>query len=358
MMPAVTNTIDIAKLQTLVTDGYLTCRPHPTADLIIWNYTPRCQFEHYWTPETLMCRGLITTGAGHIVARPFPKFFNLAEHQGDLPLEPFTVTAKMDGSLGILYWMPDGEPRIATRGSFTSEQAIRATQILQERYKNLIPYLQSHSPNLLTYLFEIIYPANRIVVDYGEMEDIVLLAIIHTETGDEFNVRHISPLWPTPIVKHYGGIADLAQLQAIQEDNAEGFVIRFDSGLRLKCKFAEYVRLHRLITQVNARVIWDLLRNDQPFDELLERVPDEFYAWVKATRTSLLEQYNEITTQCIITYEEVETLPTRKEQAAIVTRSPYPGVVFAMLDKKPYVDIIWKMLRPSAEKPFREDADA
>jgi RNA ligase len=31
------------------------------------------------------------------------------------------------------------------------------------------------------------------------------------------------------------------------------------------------------------------------------------------------------------------------------------GIVFNMLDKKDYKEIIWKMLRPSAEKPFKQD---
>lgn len=347
--------VDTTKLWALVDAGYLTMRPHPTAGLAIWNYTPKCQFERYWTPETLMCRGLITTPTGEIVARPFKKFFNLEEHQGGLPLEPFTVTTKMDGSLGILYWMPDGEPRIATRGSFASDQALRATQILQTRYLELVPNLQYTAQ--FTYLFEIIYPENRIVVDYGEMEDIVLLAMIHTRTGEEFDVRRLPTTWPMPVVKHYDGISDIAQLRAIQEENAEGFVIRFESGLRLKLKFAEYVRLHRLLTQINARVIWDLLRNKQPFDELLERVPDEFYAWVKRTREDLVNQFNAIAVPCVDTLTQVEGIPTRKEQAAIITKLPYPGVTFAMLDKKPYEDIIWKMIRPQAERPFKTDEE-
>lgn len=351
MIDTTTAHADVAALQKLVIDGYLTCRPHPTADLVIWNYTPRCQFEHCWTDETLMCRGLITTGTGQIVARPFKKFFNLSEHQGDLPLEQFTVTAKMDGSLGILYFTKDWEPHIATRGSFTSDQAIRATQVLQERYGEWIREfsLMSH----YTYLFEIIYPSNRIVVDYGDMEDIVLLAIINTQSGVEQRLHEIPIDWPWPVVKRYDGIKDLSQLQAIQEDNAEGFVIRFESGLRLKLKFAEYVRLHRLITQVNARVIWDLLRNNQPLDEMLERVPDEFYNWVKRTRDGLTAQFNQIERECKATVELVQGLPTRKEQAAIITKSAYPGVTFALLDHKNHQEAIWKLLYPDASRPFK-----
>src|SRR5579885_481968 len=171
-------TVDVGSLWELVENGYLTGRSHPSADLIIWNYTAKAQYEKHWTEETMMCRGLITTSAGEIVARPFPKFFNYEEYEGQIPKEPFTVTEKMDGSLGILYFV-DGKPAIATRGSFTSEQAIRATAILRERYEHF-PF----SPHY-TYLFEIIYPGNRIVVDYGKMDDLVLLATIYTKTGAE-----------------------------------------------------------------------------------------------------------------------------------------------------------------------------
>ncbi len=34
-----------------------------------------------------------------------------------------------------------------------------------------------------TYLFEIIYPENRIVIDYGDSDDLILLSIINNETG-------------------------------------------------------------------------------------------------------------------------------------------------------------------------------
>jgi RNA ligase len=346
--------IDVERLQQLVEEKYLTCRPHPTADVVIWNYSPRCQFEHYWIPETMMCRGLITKTDGTIVARGFQKFFNIEEHQETgLPLELFKVTEKMDGSLGILYHL-DGKPYIATRGSFESEQAIKATQILQERYGgfDFLPYY--------SYLFEIVYPQNRIVVDYGDMEDLILLAVLRTDTGEEKDIH--APIWvnmwPFPVVKHYDGITDIATLRDLEEANKEGFVIRFESGLRVKAKYKDYVRLHRLITQVNAKTIWELLRANQSFDEMLDRVPDEYYKWVKSTRDSLIEKYQHIEYQSHVVWHEVRNLPTRKEQAAIVTKTDCAAVVFRMLDGKDYAEIIWKQLRPEAERPFREDIDA
>jgi len=77
-----------------------------------------------------------------------------------LPQEPFEVYEKLDGSLGILYWVDD-EPRVATRGSFTGVQAQRGTAILRARYGHVAFRTD------VTYLFEILFPENRIVVDYG-----------------------------------------------------------------------------------------------------------------------------------------------------------------------------------------------
>lgn len=344
--------IDVAVFREYAARGLITCRPHPTAALVIWNYTPKCQYEYAWDEVTMQARGLITTLAGEIIARPFKKFMNLDQYQGDLPLEPFTVTTKMDGSLGILFFL-DGKPQIATRGSFTSPQAQRANEILA-RY-SAFPFSSEY-----TYLFEIIYAANRIVVDYGQTEELILLAVIHTETGREEDIYGSAwaSTWPMPVIKRYDSVQDLAELRLLEEENAEGFVIRFASGLRLKFKFAEYVRLHHLLTQVNARIIWDLLRNHQPFDALLEKVPDEFYTWVRQTRENLEQQFTHIEGHCRAVLLHVKDLPTRKEQAAHIKQAQYPGVVFAMLDAKPYQDIIWKVLRPLAERPFREDSAA
>lgn len=73
-------------------------------------------FDRVLNAETLV---KIAVRQHNRVARPFPKFFNLDEaiaNGEQLPAEAFEVTEKLDGSLGILYWL-DGEPRLATRGT-------------------------------------------------------------------------------------------------------------------------------------------------------------------------------------------------------------------------------------------------
>lgn len=315
---------------------------HPAADLFIYNYTNKAQYDGVWNEVTLQCRGLILDGEWNIVSRPFKKFFNLEEYPADeIPDEPFDVFEKVDGSLGILYWLGDA-PCIATRGSFISDQAVHASAILIEKYGGITSKLDRS----LTYLFEIIYPQNRIVIDYGDKDDLVLLAVIDNLTGDERQLPDIG----FPVVKKYDGITDFKLLKYLEEENQEGFVIRFKSGLRAKVKFAEYLRLHRIVTGVSNVVIWEHLAEGRSFEDLLDKVPDEFYEWVKKTTAELKAQYDAILVHSQNSFKQFET---RKETALYFQTQKYPAVLFAMLDGKPVDKIIWKMLRPPFAKPFK-----
>ncbi len=337
--------INILLLQQALADGYVKVQKHPQYDLFIYNYTPKAQYEKVWNEITLACRGLILDDEYHIIARPFQKFFNWGElPDQELPATPFEVYEKMDGSLGILYWA-EGRPFIATRGSFTSSQALVATNILHQHYAASIPLLDKTK----TYLFEIIYPENRIVVDYGKEENLYLLAVVDTQTGTELEHLTTYAHLGFPLVKAYDGISDMDELKALEEANKEGFVIKFETGLRLKIKFDEYLRIHRIVTQVSNVVIWEHLKDHLSFEALLDKVPDEFYEWVKNTIQLLQQQYLEIEGTA---KADFKILDTRKATAAYYFTCKYPPVLFKMMDEKPYDHIIWRMIRPTFEKPF------
>ena len=305
----------------------------------------------------MQARGLVTQLDGTIIARPFRKFFSVEQTEqilGPLPQEPFDVYEKVDGSLGICFFY-QGSWYIATRGSFVSEQAIHAQRLFDQEYSSE-GLNQNH-----TYLLEIIYPANRIVVDYGNMDDLVLLAAIHTETGEEKMVCDGFFPSPFPTVRYYDGVQDFNQLTNLMAEhevqNEEGFVLRFTSGLRIKVKLDEYKRLHRLLTGVNARHIWETLSSGEPLDALLDRVPDEFYSWVAKTRDDLLHQFGKIEQAAQVVCKAVAIISNRKDQAQVILKSTYPGICFAMLDGKPYEQMIWKLIKPAAARPFREDEE-
>ena len=328
----------------MLDERFISVQKHPDSGLFIYNYTAKAQYDRVWNEITLQCRGLILDADFNITARPFKKFFNLEEiPASEVPDEPFEVYEKMDGSLGILYWR-NNKPYIATRGSFISDQAKHATKILQGKYAHTFDQLDKS----VTYLFEIIYPGNRIVVDYGDRDDLVLLAVIDNKTGEDLPLANVG----FPVVKEYSGIHDLGALIALNEENKEGFVVKFKSGLRVKVKFTEYLRLHRIITGVSNVVIWEHLSEGRPFEGLLEKVPDEFYHWVKTTIDDLKSQYDTILTDCRNAFKELET---RKETAVYFQTQKYPSVLFAMLDGKPYDKIIWKMIRPTYAKPYKTE---
>ena len=92
--------------------------------------------------------------------------------------------------------------------------------------------------------------------------------------------------------KSWGEGYNLLQ-QEISNDK-EGYVIRFKNGFRMKIKGNEYKRLHRILTNISNRDIWEYLKEGKPLDEILDKVPDEFYNWVRETESSLKTQFEEI----------------------------------------------------------------
>lgn len=346
----VSREIDFDAVVQEIAGGYISERKHPDADLRIYNYTPRAQYERRWNAATMNCRGLVVGSNRQIIARPFQKFFNYDELDGQAPVEPFEVYAKVDGCLAILYWIGN-EPYLTTRGSFTSEQAAEANRIFRQRGYDKLNFYKGW-----TYLFELISPKFRIVVDYGDMEDLILLAILDTRTGKDIPiVPHAGPI---PTVEKYD-FTDIDSILATQKDDEEGFVIRFESGLRCKIKFEEYKRLHKILTQVSTKSIWESLRDGKPLDEILERVPDEFFSWVRETKRGLELKYADMEAAARVIFDQRPATDDRGDVARyfLGTKFPQPSVLFNMLDGKDYAPTIWKSLRPKFEKPFRMDID-
>lgn len=340
-------------LEKYYQNGLLLKQTHLTFDLTIWNYSPKVQYERLWDDITLQCRGLVTNSKGEIVARPFKKFFNYEEHKPEeIPNEDFVVYEKMDGSLGILFNY-ENEWILATRGSFTSPQAIKGRELLNK-------YKYKYLPSDCTYLFEIIYPENRIVCDYGEEEKLILLGSIQTNTAEEYDIHNEDyeslGFELVTIYKTWGEGYDLLK-EEISKDK-EGYVIRFKSGFRMKIKGEEYKRLHRILTNISNRDIWEYLKDNKPFDEILEKVPDEFYDWVSKTADDLVEKYGEIEKKCLIDFHRIRSntnIENRKGFALEALKCDYPSILFSMLNHNDYRDMIWKKIYPEYSKPFKKN---
>jgi RNA ligase len=339
----------LEKLNQYYEDGLLYKQVHPSLPLTIWNYTEKVQYENLWDEVTLMCRGLVTDNEGDIVATPFQKFFNIEEGKFE-PTENFEVFEKMDGSLGIVFWYR-GQWVVATRGSFTSDQAIKAKELLR-KYNTDIMFRH------LTFCFEIIYPENRIVLDYGNDEKLVLLGTFD-KNGKEIDVEMWSQ-YGFDVVKKYDGIKDYKQLKEMVKNDQEGFVVKFSNGDRVKVKGVEYLRLHKIMTNVTTTGVWEYLKNGEDVMELLKDVPDEFYKKIENYIKDLKYSYFQISEdvgkrfdyKMYGKYNDKEPITDRKEFAEWVTTQPkhLSGILFRMLDKKDYSEIIWNLIRPEFKK--------
>ena len=326
--------------------GLLYKQVHPTLPLTIWNYAEKVQYESLWDHVTSQCRGLVTDDEGNVVARPFNKFFNVEEGK-HTPTSEFDVYEKMDGSLGILFFY-ENEWVFASRGSFTSEQSLKFKEIFTKKYKTSHLYI----PN--TYLFEIIYPENRIVVDYGDTEDVVMLGEIDTKSGEELDLNHYTSSIFN-VVKKYDGISDYSTLKGMVKNNAEGFVVRFSNGERMKIKGDEYIRLHKIMTNLSTTAVWEVLYNGGSMDELLKDVPDEFYNKIKEYEEKLRFQFNGIDTDYKIFFNHIqikvkEVGGDRTNFASLAKEYTYPSLIFGLLDGKDISPTIWKIVKPEFKK--------
>ncbi|MFD9359855.1 RNA ligase [Streptomyces sp. NPDC060031] len=378
--------------------GHVTRKSHPELPLSIYTYTRTAQYERVWNDVTTRCRGLVaddTTGA--VVALPLPKFFNVGEHESGqpyapaLPDEPFEVYDKVDGSLGVVFHYA-GRWRVASKGSFISAQATWAQRRLDGRDTSaLVPGT--------TYLAEILYPQNRIVVDYGDRRDLVLLAAFGAD-GTEValagaaahwqGVGSVVTVWPAMPIAELIALAESNTLPDggnVTGTDAEGFVLRFASGVRAKAKLSEYVRLHRVLTAVTERDIWrshgiqrfaglpakqlaqglnctvaDLeASGGKPLDALLEQVPDEFDTWVRSVIERLEEEAARRERAIDEAYAAIAHLAGDRGAFARAAKelpdARIRGALFQRLDNRPTELFVWRQVRPETSDPFTTDEE-
>ena len=287
-------------------------------------------------------------------------------------------------SLGILH-RAGKEWAVATRGSFAGEQAQHATALYAERYAHAWEPLPGW-----TYLLEIIYPANRIVLNYGQDDDLILLGAVQISTGMPVGPQDdVCAGWPGPRTEVYAYASLAEALAAEPRENAEGLVVRYlpggeSAGTMVKLKQADYVALHRIVTGLTGRRLWEraavhaamaadpdtsvrrlgqVLHLDQAdvqgildvgpdwLEQVRQSVPEEFLDWIAETTTAQAAEVAAILSEVEATVEAVKGLE-RREIAARIAGHPHRGIVFAALDGKTTLMSAWAAIRPAADRAF------
>jgi RNA ligase len=331
-------------LNRYVEEGWLISQTHPTLPLTIYNYSQKTQYEAKWNEITLSCRGLVFDDKGCQVSYPFNKFFNIEEAK-HTPTEDFEIYEKVDGSL-ITIFNYRGDWIVSSRGSFTSEHAVAAQRLFDEFEVSML------DPNA-TYLFELIAPWNRIVVDYGEREELILLGVRSKDYECNYEeLVSVSQYLGCKVTQRFS-FEDYREIKKLNWKNHEGFIVRFSNGDRCKIKFEEYIRLHKIMTEVSTKNVWECLKSGHLIDTILDNVPDEFFSKIREYEAELLLKFDDIRKEAINEYAklliEIGT-ENRKEFATKAKTLKYPSLMFAMLDKKDWNPIVWEMVKPDYKK--------
>ncbi len=357
-----------------------------------------------WSKGERVCRGLIVEDAtGKVIARGPEKFFNYGQTGApEVNLDtPVLVTRKEDGSLGI-GWYYEGHYGVATRGSFLSDQAKHATAKLTDLHGQSLKWNLEHGS---TRIWEIVYPGNRIVLDYGQLDRLIEIGIVTNKSGlvtNRFRDQIIGR-WYMPLSE--------ALAMEIPADE-EGYVLdlydpkKFDvygTGTvtgHIKLKGEEYKILHGLLTNTNARRIWVQLAardchqlvekiaidNDKEIekvwatyvghdpedfkrvkvekdivDTLLTNVPDEFYDWVTKKIDAINDTVSDLIIQAVMLGGQIALIDDKRKRHELVKQHPLCKEILVYAEDRDLTRITlkaWKFAKPEGDDtPFRVDED-
>lgn len=281
---ALSEVLDLELLNKMKRERYIYESVHPEDDsYALLCYTQRTQVTGKWNDATKMARGLIVRRGNQdysdavILERPWGKFFTLQQqesgwHLGDEDENssaaeesfssldfnaPASVYDKMDGSLGILYVAPDGKPAFATKGSFSSEQAVEYSKNLrrdEKSYEGAVALLREN-PNS-TALFELVGRNNQIVLKY-ENTEAVLLGGSNKRTGANILPERLRG-WSNrglPVVERMDAGTLTEALAIPPRENREGVVVSIGGAnpMKIKIKQEDYMRMHRILASYSKR---------------------------------------------------------------------------------------------------------
>lgn len=345
----------LSELLDLEKEGLVRSSSQIYPDLYQFKYTDKAVASRFWTPTLKMARGIIVDADSRIVARPFDKFFNLNENEESREDRVFSINGekvfkeKIDGSC-IVSYIHQNKVKLATLGSFNSDQAQYAQQLMNDNLEFLI----RNTPQY-THIFEVVYPENRIVVEYPEPY-FYYLGSRSVSTGSHHNFSEAISDITNGEVKIPRKVLTYDDVKKEEAVNKEGFVLYIDEIPAAKIKYDWYVKSHRMLDMATHNRVFDLLvQNGLCFDnldDLNKDIPEHIIVRIDDLISHIRTVSNSCKSRAEDAYHKVKGLSSRKEQAAFLMTPEYKdisSIVFAMLDNKNYLDTFIKVLRKKFE---------
>lgn len=210
------------------------------------------------------CRGkIIDLDTKKIVSYPFDKFFNLNEvpETNETLVKSWInesdyvwATDKIDGST-IIVSKYKNKPLITTNGSFENDQTKWAKELFDEKYPEFLKNIKDG----YTYIFELVHPENKIVLDYNGEKSLYLLNIRDMNTEKLISLNDVHNVakqygFPVPEVYNFKDLDTMVHLaHTLSGVNKEGWVIRIGVGdceYMVKLKLDEYFAMHKAFGKI------------------------------------------------------------------------------------------------------------
>lgn len=342
--------IDTDILKSHIHNGVINRQYNSDKSLAIYKYSKGVGAIHQWDETNILTRGLIVdTQTEEVVARGLNKFFSIKQYgyfNIDVdPNENAIVMPKEDGSLGIAYYH-NGQWSVSSLLSFQSDQAVHATELFRKKFGNVAPL-----DNGVTMLFEIIYPDNRIVTNYGDEDKLVLVG-----GADKYG------RWVNPDTIDFDGDRVETQTMTVQDvldipdpnNTQEGHVFYTDSGLLVKHKFDSYLELHKAKFSITPMFIWETLRNGT-YSNVLSETPDEFQTDIVAIEKKLMSSKNALVDQADALISSMPDGLDRKHKALWIKEHAKNPTIRSMAIQsavagQSYENTAWNAVRPTGNK--------
>ena len=236
------------------------------------------------------CRGLIFDRNGHLISRPYQKFFNVGEKdetQADcIDLgQPHVILEKLDGSMVRPIPIDDGY-RLSTKMGIT-DVAMQAEMFVAE-HPNYDEFIRLHIERGQTPIFEWCSKKQQIVISYPN-DRLVLTAIRDINSGEYKSYQQMvsyANAYDVEVVQAYAGTVTnmenlVAETRGLQ--GQEGWVIRFDTGHMIKIKSSIYVNIHQAKDNI--------LREKNVIEMLISETVDDVKPFLLADDLKRLEDY-------------------------------------------------------------------
>lgn len=235
------------------------------------------------------CRGSIfrLDGAEWIcVCHPFDKFGNYGEsYTPDIDWENAYVYEKVDGSL-MKMWYDRGKWHLSTNGTIDAYKAEMDAwgktfgeyfeYALEQFYGMTIGMIETFMDKDSNYMFELVGPQNRLVVEYTQ-PCVYFLGVRDRLVGDKEydpSLDSLSRFIQLPRVYNLTSLEECLEAAAAMSSNEEGFVVCDTHFNRIKIKSTEYLMAFHMINNgvITPRRILNMLMNDQ-IDDFLAYCP-------------------------------------------------------------------------------------